>query len=127
MPSDFEVPSRWPRSVYADGEEPDPRFSLANERTFLAWLRTALALIAGGVALEMVSIPAADALRRSVSVAVMLLGVAAALHGWRSWARAESALRRRQPLSGPGPALLVGLGVAAAGLVLGVGVALGHG
>ena len=36
---------RW----YEEGEEPDYRFTLANERTFLAWLRTALALIAGGV------------------------------------------------------------------------------
>ncbi len=35
-----------------EGEEPDYRFSLANERTFLAWIRTALALLAGGVVLE---------------------------------------------------------------------------
>ena len=34
---------RWPRSVYHRGTEPDPRFSLANERTFLAWVRTAVA------------------------------------------------------------------------------------
>ncbi len=34
------------------GEEPDYRFSLANERTFLAWIRTALALLAGGVVFE---------------------------------------------------------------------------
>ena len=34
------------------GEEPDYRFTLANERTFLAWIRTALALLAGGVLLE---------------------------------------------------------------------------
>ena len=34
---------RWPSRVYAHGHEPDPRFSLANERTFLAWIRTALA------------------------------------------------------------------------------------
>jgi putative membrane protein len=33
-----------------DEQEPDFRFTLANERTFLAWIRTALALIAGGVA-----------------------------------------------------------------------------
>ena len=31
-----------------DGEEPDYRFTLANERTFLAWVRTALGLLAGG-------------------------------------------------------------------------------
>ncbi len=37
------------------GEEPDYRFSLANERTFLAWVRTALALLAGGVVLEQFS------------------------------------------------------------------------
>src|SRR5690606_10629661 len=37
---------RFPRTVYGEGEEPDPRFSLANERTFLAWLRTALAMYA---------------------------------------------------------------------------------
>jgi putative membrane protein len=35
-----------------EGQEPDYRFSLANERTFLAWIRTALALLAGGVLLE---------------------------------------------------------------------------
>ncbi len=37
--------------MYAQGTEPDPRFSLANERTFLAWIRTSLALLATGVAL----------------------------------------------------------------------------
>ncbi|HEX2247025.1 MAG TPA: DUF202 domain-containing protein, partial [Arthrobacter sp.] len=34
------------------GTEPDPRFTLANERTFLAWIRTSLALLAGGIAVE---------------------------------------------------------------------------
>ena len=34
----------------AEGEEPDARFSYANERTFLAWNRTALALIGVGLA-----------------------------------------------------------------------------
>ncbi|HET9290174.1 MAG TPA: DUF202 domain-containing protein, partial [Actinomycetes bacterium] len=43
------------RLVPSDGEaapEPDYRFTLANERTFLAWIRTSLALLAGGVALH---------------------------------------------------------------------------
>ena len=39
MPS----PTRFPKAVYGVGAEPDPRFTLANERTFLAWIRTALA------------------------------------------------------------------------------------
>lgn len=45
---------RWP-SVYAHGSEPDPRFTLANERTHLAWLRTSLALIAAGVGIEILN------------------------------------------------------------------------
>ena len=36
--------------MFRQGTEPDVRFSLANERTFLAWTRTALALIAGALA-----------------------------------------------------------------------------
>ncbi|MDQ7905703.1 DUF202 domain-containing protein [Phytohabitans sp. ZYX-F-186] len=39
-------PGRWPSWVYRSGSEPDPRFTLANERTFLAWIRTALGLVA---------------------------------------------------------------------------------
>ena len=38
--------------LLGEGNEPDVRFSLANERTFLAWIRTALALLAGGIAVE---------------------------------------------------------------------------
>ena len=37
------------RRVFPAGREPDPRFTLANERTFLAWIRTALGLLAGGI------------------------------------------------------------------------------
>jgi putative membrane protein len=40
-----------PRTVERDagGTEPDPRFTFANERTFLAWSRTALALVVAGL------------------------------------------------------------------------------
>lgn len=46
---------RRPRGVYGVGEEPDPRFSLANERTSLAWMRTGLGLVGGGVAIVSLS------------------------------------------------------------------------
>ncbi|WP_143342795.1 YidH family protein, partial [Crossiella equi] len=48
---------RWPERVYGVGEEPDPRFTLANERTFLAWIRTSLGLMAAGVAVEALGHP----------------------------------------------------------------------
>jgi len=45
------------------GEEPDPRFTLADERAFLAWMRTSLALLAAGRAI--VVRPLRDRDRRS--------------------------------------------------------------
>ena len=64
------------------GEEPDPRFSLANERTFLAWIRTSIALIAGGLASSQLlqGLPGA---RWVLAVPLALLGlvVAATAHG----------------------------------------------
>ena len=41
-----------PARVHEEGVTPDYRFSLANERTFLAWLRTGLALVGGGFAVD---------------------------------------------------------------------------
>ena len=69
---------RWPGSVYDHGEEPDPRFSLANERTFLAWVRTTLALLAAALILLSVQLGRgvwwpATVLQRSVSLRVVLL------------------------------------------------------
>jgi putative membrane protein len=44
-----------PGSVFGRGDEPGPRFSLANERTALAWMRTSLALVGAGVAIISIS------------------------------------------------------------------------
>ena len=55
---------RWPSWVYGAGSTPDPRFSMANERTFLAWVRTSLALLAGGVALDAVDLDGPRGLQR---------------------------------------------------------------
>jgi len=89
---------RWPGWVYATGEEPDYRFTFANERTFLAWIRTSLALVAGGVAVDALDLPLPDPLQRGVAAVLLLLGIASAASSWLRWARSERAIRRAEPL-----------------------------
>jgi putative membrane protein len=113
-----------PRSLYALGEEPDPRFTLANERTFLAWIRTALALIAGGVALEVLGLDLHPGLRLTASLILIISGLITPALAYIGWYRAEWAMRRRHPL----PALFLGpalaSAVAAAGVVITLAVML---
>ena len=90
--------TRWPAWVYGVGTEPDPRFSLANERTFLAWVRTSVALLAGGVALDTLNLEGSRALQSMLSVALVLLGLGCAAISWFRWARAERAMRMREHL-----------------------------
>jgi putative membrane protein len=93
--------------VYAVGTTPDPRFSLANERTFLAWVRTSLALLAGGVALDAVDIDAPAGLQPVLAAGLVILGLLGAGVAWVRWAAAERAMRLRRPL--PGTAALAWL------------------
>jgi putative membrane protein len=93
---------RRPRSVYAVGSEPDPRFSLANERTALAWVRTGLALIAGGIALTSVAaLTGLPAFLDVVALLACLFGGAIAVIALVSWRSVERALRRGDPLPAP--------------------------
>jgi putative membrane protein len=115
-------PTRFPRRVYEVGTEPDPRFTLANERTFLAWIRTALALIAGGVALEALALPLQPALRLIASIILLLLGLAVPLLAWFTWGKVERALRLGAPLPGSHVALPVALGVGAVAVLILLGV-----
>jgi len=112
MPPD-EHRHRRPRWVYHGGREPDYRFSFANERTFLAWIRTSLALLAGGVAVDAFDLSMSSSLQRGLSAALALLALVCAAASWVRWARAERAMRRDQPL----PASGIG-GLLAFGLVL---------
>lgn len=106
--------ARFPRFVYSVGSEPDARFSLANERTFLAWLRTSLALIAGGVALEVLGLDLNPGWRLAASLVLMLAGMATPMLAWVNWARTERALRASVPLPSSllGPALAVAVTLA---------------
>ena len=113
---------RFPRSVYGVGAEPDPRFSLANERTFLAWIRTGLALLAGGVALEALALPLQPALRLAASVLLVVLGTATPVAAWFGWAADERAMRRARALAAPTLALPLAVGTALAGMLVLIGI-----
>jgi putative membrane protein len=114
------VTTRQPRWVYDAGDEPDPRFSLANERTFLAWVRTSLAMLAGGVALHALSTPGPEDLRTILAVGLVVLGGAIGLGSFVRWARVERAMRRREPLPsfGLGAVMAVAIVVVSALLVV---------
>lgn len=111
-----EAPQRSPsrfRELFADpravGHEPDVRFTLANERTFLAWIRTSLALVGVGLAIEKL-VPAFGG-RTLLAIVLMLLGLALATTSYVRWARNELALRTDKPLPASRQPLLVAIGV----------------
>ncbi|NHC45080.1 YidH family protein [Motilibacter aurantiacus] len=82
-----------------DEQEPDYRFTLANERTLLAWMRTALALLAAGVgAVEFLPQPDAAWVRTAAGVALGLLSVVASVGGVLRWHAVQRAMRRGLPL-----------------------------
>lgn len=113
---------RWPGDVYEHGTEPDPRFSLANERTFLAWIRTTLALLAAAAAVHALDIQAPGVLSRAASALLAVAGLVSATHAWVNWARTERALREHRPLpSNAAGVVLVVLVVLVGVIVLVVG------
>ena len=88
-----------------EGEDPDYRFSLANERTFLSWIRTSLGLLAGGVAvLTVLSDVGHPAAQVAVGTVLLALALVVPVSAYRRWSATETALRTGQSL--PGPALL---------------------
>ena len=74
------------------GENPDYRFTLANERTFLAWVRTALALMAAGVAVVQF-VPGLAAIRHVLGFILIGLGGVVAAVAYANWERNERAMR----------------------------------
>lgn len=109
---------RFPASVYRRGTEPDARFTLANERTFLAWIRTALAFLAGGVALELLGLELEPGLRLAASLTLTVAGLLTPVFAWTGWARVERALREGRPLPASPVGIVLGAAVLAAGVLL---------
>jgi putative membrane protein len=102
-----------------DGErEIDVRFSYANERTFLAWNRTALALIATGVAATQL-LPAFNVTfgRRLLGIPLIALGAVIALTSFSHWQANERAMRRREPLVPSRIPLVLSIGIGVVAVV----------
>lgn len=107
--------------VLGGGTEPDARFTLANERTFLAWIRTSLALVAGGIAVEaFTSELFTPEVRKTVSVLLLLLGMVTGGGSFFRWVNVERAMRNQASLPVPviAPILAAGGALVAAVLVV---------
>jgi len=106
---------------YAQGSEPDYRFSLANERTFLAWIRTALAFLAVSLATKQVAqIYGLEAHWMVYSAVCALVSVLLSVLAYRKWKQCEIAMRLGQALP-YSPALIM---LALCMLLLGVALVL---
>jgi putative membrane protein len=111
----------WVRSV---GEDPDPRFTLANERTFLSWITTSLGLFGIGLAVGTV-IPQQSALITGLAAAWIVMAAVLSVRAFVRWFRLERAMRLGVglPLSSSIPLVALGLGLLAVASGLAVLVA----
>jgi len=103
------------------GKEPDVRFTYANERTFLAWSRTSLALVVTGVAATQL-LPKFDIEfgRRLIGIPLIVLGAALAIAAYRHWYRNERAMRLGEPLPGSPMAFVLAVGITLISIVAAV-------
>ncbi|WP_425423845.1 YidH family protein [Streptomyces catenulae] len=108
-----------PARIGEEGRTPDYRFSLANERTLLAWLRTGLALVGGGFAVDQFLPRLHPGLRTVFTVALLVAGALCAVRAVNHWVRCERAMRRGEdlPVSRFPSVLAVVVGVLAAAMV----------
>ena len=90
----------------------------------MAWIRTALALIASGVALEALGLPLQPTLRLAASILLLGLGLLVPLSAWLAWGTTESALRQDAPLPSSKLALPLAIGVTAVAILIVLGILL---
>lgn len=120
--ADNSVPEQ--QELEPEEQEPDYRFTLANERTFLAWQRTALGLLAVGVALiQFVPELVVPGARRLMAIGLSVLAICTSWIGLQRWMQADRAMRRglplpRQPWPGFLAMGLIVLGMIALGMVI---------
>lgn len=103
----------------AEEREPDYRFTLANERTFLAWQRTALGLLAAAVAVvQLVPELGVPGGRHILGIALVALAILTAASGLRRWRIVDHAVRRNEPLPPNRAPVILGVGLAVLGVIV---------
>lgn len=101
------------------GEAPDYRFSLANERTFLAWIRTALGFLAAGVGLDQLAPDfATPVIRELLALLLCLFSGGLAMYGYLRWLRNEKAMRLKEDLPYTNSLLIISLILMVVALIL---------
>ncbi|EME62443.1 MULTISPECIES: YidH family protein [Rhodococcus] len=109
----------WRPRALREGGEPDARFTLANERTFLAWIRTALGVIAAAVALEtFAGDVVGPVVRTTLSCALLVFSAVLVIAALRRWLQIEAAMRTERPLPPPRIAFLLAAMLAVGALAL---------
>ena len=127
-----------PADAAAEEHDPDPdqhpaalppidvRFSFANERTFLAWNRTALALVTAGLAITQLlppfHIPGG---RRMIGMPLIVLGIVLAIASLRQWRKNEQAMHEGKPLPPSPLPVIVAVVIGASAIIAGVLAAIG--
>ncbi|GAA0608244.1 YidH family protein [Streptomyces crystallinus] len=114
-----------PERISTEGKTPDYRFSLANERTFLAWIRTSLALVGGGFAVDQFLPDLRRGVRVGLALALLAAGVLCALRAVNHWVRCERAMRRGEDLPVSRFPTLLSVAVAVVALAMVVVVVFG--
>ncbi len=106
------------------GSEPDPRFTFANERTFLAWARTGLALIGGGLVAAQVLHFGLGGAHLLVAIPAILIGGLIGIASYRRWVANERAMRLGRPLGYSPLTRILALGIGLLAVISAVLVAV---
>ena len=94
----------------------DPRFTLANERTFLAWIRTALGMLAGAAALDTVDTSWPEGAVRTLAAVLAVTALASMAIAWVRWRRVQQAIESGTEARVGTSHFIPALGVAVVGL-----------
>jgi putative membrane protein len=117
-----DTPPAGPADAVGEGTEPDPRYTFANERTFLAWSRTALALVVAGLGVVQLlpPFPGVPWGRHVLGVPLIVFGAVVAVTAYLEWVRNQRAMRLRRPLPQSVMPKLLAAVVAAMAVISGV-------